>query len=177
MKRVMIVGQPGSGKSTLASMLGKATGLPVFHMDKIHWMEGWVMRPDPDRLRMAMAVEDGEAWIFEGGFSRTYDRRRDRADTLIWLATPFALRVWRVTWRFVRDFGKTRPDMADGCPEGNFREMIDFYRFIWRSRNTSKARIERLIAEAAPDLDVHVLHSARDVANFVKAAHARTARG
>ena len=172
MKRVMIVGQPGSGKSTLAIMLGEATGLPVFHMDKIHWMAGWVMRPDAARERMAKEVEDGETWIFEGGFSRTYDRPRDRADTLVWVATPFLTRLWRVTWRFIRDFGTTRPDMADGCPEGNFREMIDFYRFIWRTRHTSRARIERLIAEAAPDLDVHVLRNTRAVAAFVRSARA-----
>jgi dephospho-CoA kinase len=36
----MIVGQPGAGKSTLARALGVATGLPVVHMDMIHWQPG-----------------------------------------------------------------------------------------------------------------------------------------
>lgn len=38
MQRVMIVGQPGSGKSTLARKLGEHTGLPVVHIDTIHWL-------------------------------------------------------------------------------------------------------------------------------------------
>ena len=168
----MIVGQPGSGKSTLARMLGEATGLPVYHMDHIHWMPGWVQRPDADRVRMAHEIEDKEAWIFEGGLSRTFDRRRDRADTLVFLDTSLTLRLWRVTWRFIRDYGKTRPDMATGCPEGNWREMLAFYRFIWRTRHSARARILRLMDEACPELAVHVLTSRRSVRDFVEAARA-----
>lgn len=40
MKRVMITGGPGSGKSMLAAALGEKTGLPVYHMDKIHYRPG-----------------------------------------------------------------------------------------------------------------------------------------
>ena len=40
MQRVMIIGQPGSGKSTLAREMGKHTGLPVIHIDTIHWQPG-----------------------------------------------------------------------------------------------------------------------------------------
>ena len=168
----MIVGQPGSGKSTLARMLGEATGLPVYHMDHIHWMPGWVQRPDADRVRMAHEIEDKERWIFEGGLSRTFDRRRDRADTLVFLDTRLALRLWRVTWRFIRDYGKTRPDMAHGCPEGNWTEMLEFYQYIWRTRHSARARILRLMREARPDLDVHVLKSSGDVRDFVEVARA-----
>ncbi len=167
MKRVMIVGQPGAGKSTLARLLGEVVDLPVHHMDRIHWQSGWVQRPTPERLEMVRAVEESDAWIFEGGFSMTYVNRRDRADTLIWVDTPLSTRLWRVTWRFVRDFGKTRPDMADGCPEGNFREMLAFYAFIWRTRKSSRAKIERLISEADPNLAVHILRNRNEVERFL----------
>ena len=61
MQRVMIIGQPGSGKSTLARALGDITGLPVRHMDHIHWQDGWMQRPRPLRKEIALAVEAGDA--------------------------------------------------------------------------------------------------------------------
>ena len=63
--RIMIVGQPGSGKSTLAQALGKATGLPVIHIDKIHWQPGWVERSRTEKTRLCKEGEQGEQWIFE----------------------------------------------------------------------------------------------------------------
>ncbi|MEP1768683.1 MAG: hypothetical protein ABJJ53_18845 [Sulfitobacter sp.] len=67
MQRVMIVGGPGSGKSTMAGWMGRQTGLPVQHMDHIHWMEGWVEHPTETRLAMIATVEESDAWIIEGG--------------------------------------------------------------------------------------------------------------
>ncbi|MDF9757302.1 Mg-chelatase subunit ChlI [Pseudomonas hunanensis] len=67
MQRVMIVGQPGSGKSTLARKLGEQTGLPVVHIDTIHWQPGWVERSPDEKTRLCREVEARERWIFEGG--------------------------------------------------------------------------------------------------------------
>lgn len=58
MKRVMIVGQPGAGKSYLARAMGQKTGLPVQHMDMIHWKPGWVERDKAEKL--AMDLEHAE---------------------------------------------------------------------------------------------------------------------
>ncbi len=66
-KRIMIVGGPGSGKSTLAREVGARLGLPVFHMDQIHWQENWVERPLVEKIPMAKAVVAQDAWVFEGG--------------------------------------------------------------------------------------------------------------
>lgn len=64
MRRVMLVGGPGSGKSTLARWLSAETGLPVFHMDHIHWKSGWVERERAEKVEMARAIEAQEFWIF-----------------------------------------------------------------------------------------------------------------
>ncbi len=66
MKRVMIIGQPGSGKSTLARQLGAVTGLPVVHIDHIHWKSGWVERDRVEKAELCREVHAGEEWIFEG---------------------------------------------------------------------------------------------------------------
>ena len=93
MQRVMIIGQPGSGKSTLARQVGTRLGLPVVHIDHIHWQEGWVERSRDDKTRMCLEAEAGAAWVFEGGHSVTWDNRMARADMVIWLDRPVALRL------------------------------------------------------------------------------------
>ncbi|WP_299292736.1 AAA family ATPase [uncultured Tateyamaria sp.] len=168
MQRVMIVGGSGSGKSTLARALGARTGLPVHHMDHIHWMPGWQQRPRDLRRAMALEVERSAAWIFEGGFSTTYDHRISRADTLIWLDLPVALRLWRVTRRLFAHWGQSRPDMADGCAEGIHSETWAFYRWIWDTRQTGRIRLTQLLAEAPDHVTIHHLQSRSDVGRFLE---------
>ena len=40
--KIAILGTSGSGKSTLAKRLGERYGLPVLHMDTVHFLPGWV---------------------------------------------------------------------------------------------------------------------------------------
>jgi adenylate kinase family enzyme len=144
MQRVMIVGQPGSGKSTLARAMGARTGLPVVHIDHIHWMPGWQERPRAEKTRMCHEVEAGEAWIFEGGHSATWGNRLARADMLIWLDVPVWRRFGRVVWRTWVYRGQSRPDLPENCPEGFHKETLPFWRWIWRTRNTQRANIQSL---------------------------------
>ena len=166
-QRVMIVGGSGSGKSTLARALGVRTGVPVHHMDHIHWMPDWQARPRDKRREMALEVECGDRWIFEGGFSTTYAHRMSRADTFVWLDLPVALRMWRVTARLVRYWGQERPDMAQGCTEGFHSETLSFYRWIWDTRQSGRTRILELLKTAHPDLSVHHLNSRAAVDRFL----------
>lgn len=168
MQRVMIIGQPGSGKSTLARHLAAATGLPVYHMDHLHWLPGWVERPRAEKIAMAHEIEARERWIFEGGLSATYDTRLARADTLIWLDLPVGLRLWRVTKRMIRNRGKNRPDMAEGCIEGWHSETPAFYRFIWRTRRTSRARLQQVYDQARPDQRRHHLGNPAQVSAYLE---------
>jgi len=168
MQRVMIVGGSGSGKSTLARHLGDRTGLPVYHMDHIHWLPGWQQRPRVARQAMALDIERSDAWIFEGGFSTTYDHRISRADTVIWLDLPVGLRLWRVTRRLVAYWGQSRPDMAEGCAEGLHSETWAFYRWIWDTRQTGRVRLAALMAAAPQGVVVHHLRSPAAVRGFLE---------
>ncbi|MEO0767675.1 MAG: DNA topology modulation protein FlaR [Pseudomonadota bacterium] len=168
MQRVMIVGGSGSGKSTLARALGDATGLPVHHMDHIHWMPGWEQRPREQRREMATEIEMGASWIFEGGFSATYAHRLSRADTAIWLDLPVGLRLWRVTKRLLRYWGQERPDMAPGCREGIHGETWAFYVWIWSTRISSRTKLAGLFATAPAHVQVHHLTSRRMVRRFLE---------
>lgn len=123
MRRVMIVGQPGGGKSWLARQMGARTGLPVFHIDPVLWLPHWKPRPHEDRMLMAYDIETQDSWIFEGGFAATWDHRLTRADHLVVLDPPFALRLWRLIKRTLRDYGRSRAEMPPNCPEKFQREF------------------------------------------------------
>ncbi len=164
MKRVMVVGGPGSGKSTLATALGGATGLPVFHMDMIHWMPGWVERSKPEKVEMVTRIENSDEWILEGGMSVTYDNRSARADTLIWLDLPLPLRLFRVIrrrWTFRG--GQTRPDLPDGCPE---KLDWEFLHWILTTGPSTRRKIAETVA-GAPHLTVYHLRSRKAVARLL----------
>ncbi len=164
MKRVMIIGQPGSGKSTLARLLGEKTGLPVHHMDQIHWMSGWNERPKPEKIALAMEVQNRDAWIFEGGLRHTKDHRLARCDTLINLDFPLWLRAWRVGKRTVLHFGRTRPDLPDGCPE---KISFEFWKWIWDTREKNRIANLRWMEEAGPHVTVHHFRTRAQVRCFL----------
>lgn len=167
MKRIMIIGAPGSGKSTLAQGLGAHFDLPVYHIDReVHWLPDWQERPRDEKIRIAQDIEARERWVFEGGLSSTYTNRAARADMLVWLDLPIALRLFRVIRRSVRDRGKTRPDMAEHCPE-RLSLLPEFIGFILRTRKTSRRR-QRAVFEAATCSKYH-LQSPRAVARFERA--------
>ena len=66
---------PGSGKSTVARKLGDITGLPVIHIDKIHWQPGWVERPEAERYELIATPSRTDQWIFDGNYSSTFELR------------------------------------------------------------------------------------------------------
>ena len=162
----MILGQPGSGKSTLAQALGAKTGLPVVHIDHIHWQPGWIERSREEKTRLCHEVEAHEVWIFEGGHSATWANRLARAQMVIWIDLPFGLRLWRVIKRTLVWQGRPRPDLPEGCNEGFHTETLPFWQFMWRTRHTARDRIALLIAAAPAEKTVVHLRSRAEVARF-----------
>ncbi|MEO0485828.1 MAG: AAA family ATPase [Pseudomonadota bacterium] len=146
MKRVMVIGQPGAGKSTLARALAARMGLPVVHLDHIHWMAGWVERPMVEKLPLIRAEEEKDRWIIEGGLSKSWPTRLARADTLVWVDVGLIRRLYRVLARSWRYHGQTRPDLPEGCPEQFHAETLEFLWFILRTARPGRRRMARTYA-------------------------------
>jgi adenylate kinase family enzyme len=131
MRRVLVVGCAGAGKSTFARRLAHATGLPVIHLDRHYWRPGWV---EPDKEHWASRVGSlvaGPGWIIEGNYGGTLPARLARADTVIHLDMPRRLCLWRVLRRTTLQYGRTREDMTEDCPE---RFDLPFLRYVWDYR-------------------------------------------
>lgn len=160
----MIVGQPGAGKSRLARDLGRVTGLPVVHLDRMQWLPGWRSRDRVSRDGMMLDAARGQSWIIDGNYPATWATRLARADTLIVLDLPLWLRAWRVSRRTIAGYGRTRPDLAEGCPD---KFDPGFWAWIWQTRASGRAEIRNLAAHAGPDTAVHHLTGPRAVRGFL----------
>ena len=128
MQRVLVIGSPGAGKSTFARQLEARSGLPLIHLDREYWRPGWVETPrDEWRVRVEQLVA-GPRWIIDGNYGGSLATRLSRADMVVLLDLPWWTCVARLVRRSLRNRGRRRPDMAEGCVE---RLDAEYLRFLW----------------------------------------------
>ena len=88
MKKAIVIGCPGSGKTTFSKKLAAKTGLPLIYLDAI-WHKPdktHIPRAEFD-LRLSEILET-PAWIIDGNYSRTLERRLAAADTVFLFDLP-----------------------------------------------------------------------------------------
>ena len=117
MKKVLIIGGNGSGKSTMAKELAQITKLPLVHLDTLYWTDGWVPRDREEFLRLLQNQLEKPTWILDGNMRRTLPKRLEYADTVIYLDFSGISCFFGVFKRVFSNYGKTRADMGDNCPE------------------------------------------------------------
>ena len=142
--RIMILGSGGSGKSTLATQLGALTNLPVIHLDRLFWNAGWVETPKDEMSAKVIAAANEDSWIIDGNYSRTLDYRIKRASCVIFLDRGRCFCICRVIRRWLRNRGRTRPDMAEGCPD---KMDMEFLKFLWSFPKRGRLNIISSLAE------------------------------
>lgn len=171
-RRICIIGCGGSGKSYLSDVLGTALGIDVLHLDKIFWLPGWVTR---DKSEFDAICEEHylrESFIIDGNYSRTLPRRVDVADTVIWLDFGTLACLWGVISRIVKNLGRVRSDMGDGCPE---RFDLEFIRWIWNFRRDQRPKLMLAVNKATADgKNVIIFKNRRGVNKFIRRLNANS---
>ena len=166
----MIVGSAGAGKTRLAWEIASRTGLPVVHLDLLFWRAGWVPAPREEALRELAAALERPRWILDGNFLPDENADRDprfaRTDTAVLLDVPRRRCLWRVLSRLVRDRGKHRADLPEGCDEGFDWALL---RWIWRYPKVDRPRVLELLERLrSRGIEVHRLRSDADVEQFLE---------
>ena len=162
MRRVLVLGCPGAGKSTLALALGERLSLPVVHLDRLWWKSGWVNRTEGEFDALLDAVFQGEGWVMDGNYLRTLPLRLERCDAVVLLDYPRRLCLLRALRRILTWRGRTRPDMAAGCPE---RLDAGFIRWIWDFHRTQRPQVRELLNRW--EGEKLVFRSPRECADFL----------
>lgn len=126
--KLSVIGYAGSGKSTLAVRLGKLTGCPVLHLDKIQFLPGWKER---DRAEARGMVEEfldenrERGWVIDGNYSNFHhERRMAESDLIFFMDFPRRICLPQALYRSWKYKGKVRESNADGCPEKMDREFL-----------------------------------------------------
>lgn len=164
MNRVMVIGCGGAGKSTLARALGEKTGLPVVHLDQIWWEPGNWQHLEKAEFDQRLAVElEKTRWILDGNFNRTIEARLEVCDTVIYLDYPRLVCIKNWLGRVIKNWGRHRPDMTEGCIE---RFDPEFVKWIWNFNKNNRARYYALLNNAG-DKKVVILKSRRQAERFL----------
>lgn len=156
--RVLVIGCSGGGKSTLSLQLSDHLQLPYISMDRdFYWLPGWVRRDRETTRALISQAVSGERWIMDGTGSSSFELRMPRACAIIWVRMPRWLCLWGVFSRSILHLGRTRPDMAPGCPE----RLADreFLSFIWNFERQTSPRVVDGVRRFNPDCPVIVLKS------------------
>jgi adenylate kinase family enzyme len=149
MQRILVMGSCGSGKSTFARQLSAVAGIPVISLDALFWKPGWV---EPDKAEFRERLADAARqprWIMDGNYiSHLVELRRDASDTVIWFDLPRYTCVLGIMTRIAKNYGRVRPEMAEGCPE-----KIDFafLHYVWTFREQQTPKLLAYFQELRPD--------------------------
>lgn len=144
MERVLVVGCSGAGKTVFSWRLAERTGLPLLHLDQHFWRAGWV---PPEREIWHRQVSEFIAaarWIMDGNYGGCLALRLARADTVFFLELPRWLTLLRVLRRTLTHLGRTRADLAPGCPE---RFDLGFLKYIWHFNRDHRPRLLAALAQ------------------------------
>jgi len=159
-ERILVIGCSGTGKSTLAQAIASLRGLTYVSMDRdIFWLPGWKSRPRPEAIALIEQAVAGPRWIIDGNSPGTLPLRLPRTDLVIWRRPPRYVALRGVISRWLRYRGRSRPEMAPGCPE---RLDWKFLRYIWTFEHDEAPQFQEMLERHGRNVPVVTLKSYRD---------------
>jgi adenylate kinase family enzyme len=145
--RIHIIGSVGSGKTTLARTLSKKYNIDYYQLDNVVWerhKSGDIRRTDEDRDKYLDQIVSTKRWIIEGAHSYSWvGKSFQNADLIIFLDTPYYVRVLRIIKRYLRQI--------IGVESANYTPSFKMFKamFRWNSffEKDSKPRIIKMFQQ------------------------------
>lgn len=157
-EKIIILGCSGSGKSTLARALQAKTGLPLFHLDNVWWKADRTHISREEFDRRLDEILQGEKWIIDGDYSRTYEPRFAACDTVIFLDFCKKDCLKGITERV----GTVRGDIpwAENTLDPQLVELVEKY------RAENRPQVYALMKKY-PDRRIFILKTRAEAAEFI----------
>jgi adenylate kinase family enzyme len=163
LQRIMIFGLPGSGKSTFSIALAKSLNLPLYHLDKHFFVDGWVERNKDEFLQIQKEIVNQEQWIIDGNALSSLELRYARASLVLYFCSSRPLCLSRlIKRRFIKDISVD--DRAAGCRE---RLPLHLIRYMWTFDRRVSPLLKRLRA-SYPKTAFYKIENSFDLNNVYK---------
>lgn len=165
--RIYIVGSVASGKSTLARQVSEKTGIPCYHLDEVLRVADPAAKPWGNRKRPEDEIDRlfndalaGEYVMEDNGRERFLEGMR-RADQVVLLDIPLAIRYWRIISRWIKQ--RLGSEACIYLP--GWRMLTNMFRWA-RNFDTGKDGVRERIKPFAGK--TVVLRTKRDVSAYVE---------
>ncbi|WP_445477343.1 AAA family ATPase [Lysinibacillus irui] len=165
-QRIHIIGSVGSGKTTLARELSNTYQIPYYELDNVVWIRkksGDSMRTEQERMAYLQSIVQTESWIIEGIHQEEWVIQSfQQADCIIFLDTPYKIRIFRIIKRFVKQ--------KIGIEKAHYQPTFSvfFKMFRWNKRFELKGK-PKFFKQQVDVLDkVLVVQHKKDLDNYFK---------
>ncbi|MFT4758800.1 MAG: adenylate kinase family enzyme [Paraglaciecola sp.] len=166
MQKIMVIGSCGAGKSTLSKQIGELKKLPVIHLDLLYWKPNWIESTKEEFAAKQVVALAGKKWVIDGNYGGTMEVRLKRADAIVWLDLSIPLCFFRVLKRTLTNYGKTRSDMGEGCPE---RFDLEFLHYVLTFPFHARRRLVKHLKRKKEGQVVFHLKNRKEVKRFLEA--------
>lgn len=167
MQRILIIGGNGCGKTTFAKKLSDQLNLPLIHLDRLYWRDGWKSVSDHEFDALLLPELHRPQWMIDGNILRTLPTRLAYCDTVIYMDFSSVRCVCGALKRVLTNYGKSRPDMGGYCPESLDQKELAFIKSVWNFNRKNRKRIYDLL-EKAPSINKIVLKNRKQAEQFLK---------
>ena len=157
-QKIAIIGGPGTGKSTLAKNLGKEMKLPVYHIDGIHHLKNWEIRPTQERDAIVSEKVKEPKWVIDGTYKATLEERVINADLIIFLDYSTIAKLKGIISRYFKNKGQEKPEIP-GCKEKMDWEFIQ----LTMKWNKTKRKIVKDILDRYKDKKILIFKNRRSL--------------
>lgn len=161
----MIIGNCGAGKSTLARQLHEKTGIELIHLDQEYFYPNWQEPTKNDWEKTVQQLVQKPNWIIDGNYGGTMEMRLNVADKIIFLDRSRWRCLYRVIKRIIVNYGKPRPDSAEGCNE---RFDWEFLVYTFHFNDVKRPKILERLSKLPSTKEIIILKSNKAIESFVK---------
>lgn len=163
LKRIMIFGIPGSGKSTFSLQLESLLHIPLYHLDRYFFIQGWKPRDYDEFLKIQESLLETDSWIIDGNATKSLETRFKNADVAFYFRFNRLLCLWRIFKRLA--FKDHRiSDRAEGCKEIVRWKLISY---LWGFNERVKESILEL-REKYPHVQFYEMRKNADLKKVIK---------